>query len=156
MKSFDEKEVKPMRMDEHTAAFISAPCHSFNDFTIKLGAIASIFELEVALIRKHLKHYEDDWKGFKLLKQLFEEKEVFDERLKGACEFVNRILVLRSKLPPFHHPSMDEAQKIIRELGLKFPARSMTEWQENGEILLQKLLGALRIMREYIVKFATK
>jgi len=63
--------------------------------------------------------------------------------LANSLNFLEQMVRLRNKLPPYHIPSMEEAREIIKSLGIAFPAEE-SKWQNNSEILLRKFLNALK------------
>lgn len=133
------------------ATLLASPCYSVIDFEVKIGALASLLEMNISLLRtlldKYNIEYGKDEKSIKLLKRLFKAKRVEDASIYEALDFLKKVVNLRNKLPPYHRPSTSEAREIMRELGIGFPAENSSGWQKNSEILLKRFLEALRILR---------
>lgn len=126
-----------IKITPEQSSFISAPCYSWTDFTNKIGALASLLEMNVEALRKVLPTYEKSWKGVKLLKALFEEKGKHSDEVENAIDLLRDIITLRNKIAPYHIPSERESSEILKKLGIVLTASSPTEWQKNADILLR-------------------
>ena len=73
--------------------------------------------------------------------------------LLASLSFLEQLVKLRNKLPPYHTPSMEEASEIMKSLEITFPAEA-GGWQKNSEILLKKFLNALREFRIMLTRLA--
>jgi len=139
-------DIKP-----EVATLLASPCYSVIDFEVKVGALASLLEMNIGLLRtlldKYNIEYNKDEKSIKLLKRLFKAKGVEDTLIYDALDFLRKIVDLRNKLPPYHKPSTSEAREIMRELGIGFPVENSSGWQKNSEILLKRFLEAIRAIR---------
>jgi len=133
------------------ATLLASPCYSVIDFEVKVGALASLLEMNISLLRtlldKYNIEYAKDEKSIKLLKRLFKAKGVEDTLIYEALDFLKKVVDLRNKLPPYHRPSTSEAREIMRELGIGFPVENSSGWQKNSEILLKRFLEAIRGIR---------
>jgi len=151
------QKVKVIEVKSETMAYIASPCHSRVDFETKVGALATLLEMNISILRKVLdkfgKSYEKDEKSLKLLNRLFSEKNMMTPELSASLSFLEQLVRLRNKLPPYHTPSMEEAREIMKSLGIASPAEA-GEWQNNSEILLKKFLNALRELRIALTRLA--
>ena len=150
------QKVKVIEVKSETMAYIASPCHSRVDFEAKVGALATLLEMDISILRKLLDKfgisYEKDEKALKLVNRLFSEKKMTSE-LRASLSFLEQLVRLRNKLPPYHTPSMEEAREIMKNLGIALPAEA-GEWQSNSEILLKKFLNALRELRIALTRLA--
>lgn len=143
-----------MKITPGQSSFISSPCYSWVDFTNKIGALASILEMNVEALRKVVSTYNKDWRSLKLLTVLFEERGKYTDELKKEIDLLRSIITLRNKIPPYHPPSEKESQEILKKLGIVLTASSPTEWQRNADTLLKKFLLALQKIRENLSSLA--
>lgn len=128
--------------------FICYPCRNNADFMLKLGAVASLLELNIKVLRSSMEHYEDEWKGLKLLDQLFKEKNLSTPEVDQAIDNLKSIPALRSKSAPFHLPSPDEAKILANKVGIDLNASSPEKWQNNADKLLEFFLSALKAINK--------
>ena len=151
------QKVKVIEVKPETAAYIASPCYSRVDFETKVGALASLLEMDIGILRTLLDKfgisYKKDEKSLKLLNRLFSGKNMVTPELLASLSFLEQLVKLRNKLPPYHTPSMEEASEIMKSLGIAFPAEA-GGWQKNSEILLKKFLNALREFRIMLTRLA--
>jgi len=133
-----------LKIDTHTGAGLASPCISQMDYFQKIAFLASVLEINSSEIRKIVEHYEDEWKGVKLLKQYLEEKNQINH---AAFEFLERVIRLRNKRYPTHKFDSNEVTKIMKSMGLLYPVSAKTEWQRNWDATLRKFTGSLRDIR---------
>ena len=143
-----------IKITPEQSSFISAPCYSSVDFTNKVGALASLLDMNIGILRKVVTKYEEDWKGIKLLEILLMEKGKYSDDLKTAITTLKNIVKLRNKIAPYHPPSEREASEILKGFGISLAASSPTEWQKNADILLKKFLHSLQKLREVLSSLA--
>lgn len=148
------KKENLLKITPEQSSFISAPCYSLVDFTSKVGALASLLEMNIEILREVVSKYEDDWKGIKLLETLLMEKGKYSDDLKTAITTLRDIVTLRNKIAPYHLPSEREASEILKRFGISLSASSPTEWQKKGDILLKKFLYSLQKLREILSSIA--
>lgn len=148
------KKENLIKITPEQSSFISSPCQSWVDFVTKIGALASVLEMNIDALRKVISSYEDNWKGLKLLETLFVERGKYNDNLKMAFNFLRDIIMLRNKIAPYHSPSEKEAKEVLKKIGITLTASLPTEWQKNADILLNKFLSALRKLRERLSSIA--
>ena len=137
-----------LRPDPQIIVYMSSPCSSAPDFNAKVGSLASLLEMNVAYLRKLVAEQDPNWKSLTLLKQLFKEKQLLTAELESALGLLDDVAELRNKIAPYHLPSPSEAQRILQRIGISYPVSSPSEWPRTSEILLTKVLGALRVLRQ--------
>ena len=143
-----------IKITPEQSSFISSPCHSWVDFVTKIGALASILEMNIEALREVISSYEDNWRGLKLLEALFVERRRYNNDLKIVLNLLRDIVTLRNKIAPYHPPSEREAAEVLKRLGITLTASSPAEWQRNADILLRKFLSALQKLREQLSSVA--
>jgi len=143
-----------IKITPEQSSFISSPCQSWVDFATKIGALASVLEMNIDALREVISSYEDNWRGLKLLETLFVERGKYNDDLKMAFNLLRDIVTLRNKIAPYHPPSEKEAAEILKRLGITLTASLPTEWQRNADILLKKFLSALQKLREQLSSVA--
>ncbi len=143
-----------IKITPDVASFMSAPCYSLIDFESKIGALASLLEINIKALREIVSSYENDWKGLKLLEVFFVEKNMYTDDLKNSLDILRDITTLRNKIAPYHTPSEKEALEILKNLGIALTASSPKEWERNADILLRKFLSALQKLREFLSPLA--
>lgn len=146
---------KLINIKEDVIVDLASPCLSVVDFERKIGTLSIILEMNISSIRKLLYQYnisyEKNEKSLKLLKRLFENKNLLTSELINALDLLRKIIAIRNKIPPYHSPS-SEAKDTLGELDIKYPCESQMECQTNAKILLQKFLESLRVIRIYLAK----
>lgn len=134
-----------IEIDQHTVIYMSNPCRSISDFVLKLGALSLLLEMNITVLRKCVKDYDEQWKSIKLLEIMVKERREIigdTEEIDGALTTLRYIAALRNKLAPFHKSS-SEAIELAQNLGIPLDVSSATEWQNNADILLDKFLSSL-------------
>jgi len=151
------RKAKVIKVKPEIVAYIASPCYSRVDFETKVGALASLLEMDISVLRELLNKfgikYERNEKSLKLLNRLFSGKNMMSPELANALNFLEQMVRLRNKLPPYHTPSMEEAREIMRSLGIAFPT---SKWQSSSEILLKKFLNALKELRIALMRLAVR
>lgn len=160
IKTLTGRDEKLIDIRPEVVAHIASPSYSIVDFKVKVGALASLLEMNIGLLRnlldKYGVKYGRDEKSIKLLRRLFEARGFEDTSIYDALDFLRRIVDLGNKLPPYHRPSLNEAREIMRELGIEFPVESPGGWQRNSEISLKRFLEALRTLRRALRSIGTR
>ena len=153
------RKVKVIEVKPETATYVASPCYSRVDFEAKVGALASLLEMNIGVLRELLNkfgiNYEKNEKSLKLLNRLFSGKNILSPELINSLNFLEQIVRLRNKLPPYHTPSIEEAREIMKNLEIMLPVEA-SGWQSNSEILLRKFLKALRELRVKLTRLAVQ
>ena len=151
------QNVKAIYAEPEVITYVASPCYSRVDFEVKVGALTSLLEMNLdvlkTLLDKFKINYERDEKSLKLMKRLFSGREMLNPELVEALSFLTQVVELRNKLPPYHKPSPEEVRELMEGLGTALPLES-SEWQKTSEILLRKFLNALKTLRKALTKIA--
>jgi len=89
------QKVKVIEVKPETAAYIASPCYSIVDFETKVGALASLLEMNIGILRKLLDKfgisYEKDEKSLKLLNRLFSGEDMLSPELLTSLSFLEQL-----------------------------------------------------------------
>jgi hypothetical protein len=134
-----------LREDIQAISGLHRPCEDENDFIVKIGALAGLFEVGLDEIKSRLMNWEKGWKLVKLLERWFDENNISYDR--GMLETWRKIIELRNASFPYH-PTDTRVIDLLRFFGHDFPIRYPQLWDSildkfrNSLISLQIALNS--------------
>jgi hypothetical protein len=122
------------------------PCKDGNDFKMKIGALANLFEVDLKPFRALVRNAQDDWKSIKLIEEWAKQNSVsFDPTMP---EVWRKIVDMRNSTFPFHKTDQ-RLLAIVSYFGQSYPPEYPILWKEIltrfaiSAVELRKLLSAL-------------
>lgn len=107
-----------LREDILAISGLHLPCENEKDLSVKLGSLASLFELDLDPIRSKLKKFDKNWKLVKLIEQWFLENNLpYD---KDMFQTWRNLIDLRNASFPFH-PTNARVVDPLQFFGHGFP-----------------------------------
>jgi len=102
-------------------------CKDGNDFKIKIGALANIFEIDLKSFRARVSNAQDDWKSIKLFEVWAGQNSVpFDPAM---LDIWRKIVDMRNSTFPFHKTDQ-RFLLLVSYFGQSYPPNYPELWRE--------------------------
>jgi hypothetical protein len=106
---------------------LHTPCVDGDDFKIKIGALANIFETNIKALKELVHNVQDDWKSIKLLEEWAKQNSLpYDPVM---LEVWRNIVEMRNATFPFHKTD-PRLIVIMTYFGQAFPPKYPELWNE--------------------------
>lgn len=123
--------------------FLHTPCTSGDSFKMKIGALASIFEIELKPLKALVKDGRNDWKSIKLIEALANQNSwTYDPKI---FEVWRAIVYLRNATFPYHATDT-RIVDLISFFGQTFPP----DYAELWKAILKSLLVSITEFRKLL------
>jgi HD superfamily phosphohydrolase len=134
------------RSDMEIGSEIHSPCTNQDDFSIRIGAIATIFDVETEALRKVIRNPKQEWKSIRLIEEWMSQMGARD--WKQATVVWKRIKELRNASFPYH-PGSSEIVELVKYFGGDFPVDYPRLWLGVLQRFRQSLEDCQRLLKDF-------
>ena len=106
---------------------LHTPCRDGDDFKIKIGALANMFEIGLKPFRELISNAKDEWKSIKLFEEWAKQNSLSYDPL--VLEIWRNIVEMRNATFPFHKTDQ-RLLAVISYFGQSFPPKYPELWHE--------------------------
>lgn len=124
---------------------LHTPCNDRDDFKIKIGALANLFEIELRSLKGVVKEPQDDWKSIKLIESWANQNSwAYDPKM---FETWRAIVDLRNATFPYHVTDT-KIVELVSQFGQSFPPNYTGLWKA----ILNRLFSSIRQFRQLLAQ----
>lgn len=109
-----KRNAKLFLEDMEIASELMSSCKSQDNFKIKIGVLATLFEVNLKPLRELVDDPDSSWKSIKLIEEWVNQENI--ELSKDTIELWKKIILLRDKMTPFH-PTSEKLIEVYRYFG---------------------------------------
>jgi hypothetical protein len=136
-------DFRMFRTDVEIVNELHKPCSGQDSFSVKRGALAGLFEVELDPIRKALRNPDPTWKSIKLVEEWMVSKGFAD--MNDLTEVWRNVVELRNAAFPYHETD-SRILDVIKYFGGSFPIDYRAFWAG----ILRKFMESLEKLQSLL------